>query len=247
MVLSNPNNLTILKPAWKSLPPKSHFILSALFHLPERQAHCRIFSNLLAFVPAVGVLMFLLAVRSQALAFCNQKKKSVFSSVLWSRGFTAWCVSPDSICSLPSTLSSILMACPFCTHRLVKVEYRDEVALPWSEGEPGRGESCSRLSSASQPSCSRNAGGVYKPSVQCCDVATVLRSNSCGMVKGTFNKTPTIYHVVFLRSWVATGVITLMELERYHAAVVFITVWPLFIALLLLGPLLCFPLGAKHS
>lgn len=139
------------------------------------------------------------------------------------------------------------MACPFCTHRLVKVEYRDEVALPWSEGEPGRGESCSRLSSASQPSCSRNAGGVYKQSVQCCDVAAVLRSNSCGMVKGTFNKTPTIYHVVFLRSWVATGVITLMELERYHAAVVFITVWPLFITLLLLGPLLCFPLGAKHS
>lgn len=75
MVPSNPNNPTILKPAWKSLPPKSHFILSALFHLPERQAHCRIFSNLLAFVPSVGVLMFLLAVRSQALAFRNKKKK----------------------------------------------------------------------------------------------------------------------------------------------------------------------------
>lgn len=138
--------------------------------------------------------------------------------------------------------------CPFCTLRLIRVEYRDEVALPWSEGEPGRGESCSKLSSASQPSyCSRNAGDVYEQCVQCCDVATVLRSNSCRVVKGTFNKTPTIYHTLFLRSWVATGVITLMELERCHAAIVFIFVWPLFITLLLLGPLLCFPVGAKHS
>lgn len=96
-----------------------------------------VFSNLLIFVSAVAVLMFLLAVRSQVLL--QAKTKSVFSSVLWSGGFIAWCVSPGSICSLPSAPRSILMACPFCTQRLIKIEYRDEVALPWSEGEPGRG------------------------------------------------------------------------------------------------------------
>lgn len=203
-----------------------------------------VFSNLLAFLSTVVVLVFLLAVRSQAPL--QAKNKSMFSSALWSEGFIAWCVSPGSICSVLSSPSSILMACPFCTHRLIKVEYRDEVALPWSEGEPGRGESYSKLSS--QPSCcTRNARDVYKQCMHCCDVATVLRSNSGRMVKGTFNKTPTIYHTLFFRSWVATGVITLMELERCHAAVVFIFVWPLFITLLLLGPLLYFPVGAKHS
>lgn len=98
------------------------------------------------------------------------------------------------------------------------------------------------------PSAAQGMQGMYTSSV-CSAVMllTDLRSSSCGMMKGTFNKTPAIYHKLFLRSWVATGVITLMELERCHAAVVFIFVWPLFVTLLLLGPLLYFPVGAKHS
>lgn len=205
-----------------------------------------VFSSLLGFVSAVAVLMFLLAVRSQALL--QAQNKSMFSSVLWSGGFTAWCVSPDSICSLPSAPSSKLMAHPFCIHSLVEVENKDEVALPWSEGEPGRGESSPSYHQLPSPPATQGMQGMSTGSVcSVCDVATVLRSNSCRMGKGTFNKTPAIYHTVYLRSWVAIGVITLMKLERCHAAVVFIFVWPLFITLLLLGPLLYFPVGAKHS
>lgn len=193
-----------------------------------------VFSSLLAFVSAVAVLMFLLAVRSQALL--QAQNKSMFSSVLWSGGFTAWCVC--CICSLPSASSSKLMAHPFCTHSLVKVEYKDEVVLPWSEG----------FHQLPSPPAAQGMQGMSTGSVcSVCDVAAVLRSNSCRMGKGTFNKTPTIYRTVYLRSWVDIKVITLMKLERCHAAVVFIFVWPLFITLLLLGPLLYFPVGAKHS
>lgn len=122
--------------------------------------------------------MFLLAVRSHALL--QAENKGMFSSVLWSGGCIAWCVSPDSICSLPSTPSSILiMACPFCTHRLIKVECRDEVALPWSEGEPGRGESS--YHQLPSPPAAQGMQGMSTSSV--CSVVMLLQCSGAILVE----------------------------------------------------------------
>jgi len=102
---------------------------------------------------------------------------------------------------------------------------RDEVFLPWPAGEPGRGESCSKSSSAFPNLLLKERGGRPQAEsqrcAQCCAVATMVRSNSCGWRKALLIKTNHLPYA-FLRSRVATGVLTLMELEGCCATVVFV-------------------------
>lgn len=77
---------------------------------------------------------------------------------------------------------------------------------PSAEGT--RGASSSRVSAVCAVLCCRSA-----------------QEQSLWMVKGTFNEKNNHLAHAFLRTWVATGVIALMELERCCATVVFIFMW----------------------
>lgn len=133
-----------------------------------------------------------------------------------------------------------------------KLWYRDEVFLLCPEGEPGRGDLCSKSSSAFPNLLLKGRRGCLQAEsqrcVQCCDVAAMLMSNSCGWWKALLIKNPTFTTCFFGElgcHWGnhSNGIGKISCYSCFHIYVVLF----LAIILVLLGPLLYFPIRAKHS
>lgn len=137
-----------------------------------------------------------------------------------------------------------------------KLWYRDEVFLPWLEGEPSRvhegGVMLQVLVSFSKPAAQGTRGTstsrVSAQCAQCGDVATTLGSSSCGWWKALFIKKQPFAACFFEElgcHWGnhSNGTGKVSCYSCFHIYVVA----SLAIILLLLGPLLYFPIGAKHS